>query len=73
MARLAEQKVQMSLDADSKRLIRNLTRAIDRLARVRDEATGPVRRLIEDRSFTQEEGSLTIIEDVCGNGMCDKV
>lgn len=50
MARIENSKIQVSLDNDSKRLLRNLTKAVDRLARSRwDESGGRsgVKRLVE--------------------------
>lgn len=71
MAKFEQSKMTVSLDSESKRVLRNLTRAIDRLARGnRSEiSTGSVKRLSEpaDDLVSGEGQSRTGQRNICGN------
>lgn len=55
MVKVEQTKMMVSLDNDSKRILRNLTKAVDRLARnvVLSEVEDGVTRLVEPADFTE--------------------
>lgn len=72
MAKIENSKIRVSLDNDSKRILRNLTRAIDRLSRSRwDETNGRagVKRLEEPAEDLEpgERQLRTGQRNICGN------
>lgn len=57
MAKIESTKMTVSLDSDSKRLLRNLTKAIDRLSRKQDSGVGyeGIKRLTEPAEDIEDE------------------